>query len=138
MNKNVFYGLIAVVVLVAAGFLGYQYIQDQSASNTATRESGTSTTPTPTVTESTSDVVSYQGEEGKTALVLLQENAEVEMSGEGEMAFVTSINGVEADSSHQFWAFYVNGEQAQVGAGSYVTKADDEIEWKTFTSLAQP
>ena len=130
MNKNVLYGLIAVVVLVAAGFFGYQYIQDQSADNTTTQESNTSSTPTPTVTESTPEVVSYQGEEGKTALALLQENAEVEMSGEGEMAFVTSINGVEADSSHQFWAFYVNGEQAQVGAGSYTTKASDEIEWK--------
>ena len=130
MNKNVLYGLIVVAILAVAGFFGYQYIQDQSSDNTATQESNTSSTPTPTVAESTPEVVSYQGEEGKTALALLQENAEVEMSGEGEMAFVTSINGVEADSSHQFWAFYVNGEQAQVGAGSYTTKASDEIEWK--------
>lgn len=71
---------------------------------------------------------------GSTALELLQNTAEVKMKGEGENAFVTAINGVEAsESKKQFWAFYVNGKQAEVGAGTYQLKEGDAIEWKLET-----
>jgi len=30
----------------------------------------------------------------------------------------------------EFWMFYVNGEKAQVGAGSYTVKSDDQILFK--------
>ncbi len=66
-----------------------------------------------------------------TALELLQSTAKVKMKGEGENAFVTVINGIEAsESKKQFWAFYVNGKQAEVGAGSYILQDGDKIEWK--------
>ena len=61
-------------------------------------------------------------------------NNKVMMKGEKEMAFVTSINDRLADDSkHEFWAFYVNGKQAEVGAGSYIVKQGDTIEWKIET-----
>lgn len=75
--------------------------------------------------------IQYQGIEGKTALEILKSSHDVktqEFSGIGE--FVTTIDGVEADGKTKFWAFYVNGQQAQVGAGSYVTKSSDMIDWK--------
>ncbi len=75
--------------------------------------------------------VSYQGVAGKTALELLQElDPTATTSGEGANAFVTAIGGREADQSKEFWAFYVNGEQAAVGAGSYEMADGDEITWK--------
>lgn len=77
--------------------------------------------------------ITYQGVEGKNALELLKSNYKVETevySGVGEM--VTSIDG-KKPSSDQFWGFYVNGQMAQVGADSYVTKASDKIEWKLDT-----
>lgn len=81
-----------------------------------------------------SDIFSYQGQGGKTALALLQASADVKISGEGEMAFVTSINGRRADEgAREYWSFWVNGEMAQVGAGSYMTKDGDLIEWKIAT-----
>lgn len=81
-----------------------------------------------------SDSISYAGVEGRTALELLQENAEVEVSGSGENAFVTAIDGRVADSEQRkYWSFWVNGEMAQVGAGSYVTKDGDMIEWRIET-----
>jgi len=49
------------------------------------------------------------------------------------MAFVTGIGGVAADPAGEFWALYVNGEMAQVGAGSLVTETGDEITWKLET-----
>ena len=73
-------------------------------------------------------------EEGTMALALTQEVAQVEASGEGEMAFVTSLNGRSASNeSREFWAFYVNGEAAQVGAGSYTVQNGDNIEWRIET-----
>jgi hypothetical protein len=75
--------------------------------------------------------VTYSGSDGITALALLEKTATIKMSGSGEMAFVTEINGITPDSSkNQFWAFEVNGQSATVGAGSYITKASDTITWK--------
>lgn len=74
-------------------------------------------------------VISYRGQDGKTALVILKENYQAEtkqFSGVGE--FVESINGIKPDSAH-FWKFFINGEAAKLGAGSFVTKNSDVLEW---------
>ncbi len=60
---------------------------------------------------------------------LLQEKYRIETQSFSSGEFVKSINGVEANSSH-YWAFYINGQQATVGAGQYVTKDGDVVEWK--------
>lgn len=70
-------------------------------------------------------------EEGKTALDLLNKFTKVETKGEGANAYVTSINGKKAlTEKKEYWAFYVNGKPAAVGAGSYKLKSGDKIEWK--------
>lgn len=76
------------------------------------------------------DLIKYSGQDGRTALDLLKEKYNVStesFGGAGE--FVKSIDGMEPDANH-FWAFYVNGQAAQVGAGSFITSSVDEIEWK--------
>lgn len=70
--------------------------------------------------------VTYAGQDGKSALELLQASHTVEVSDQG---FVNAIDGVQP-GTREFWAFYVNGEQAQVGAKEYVTKNGEQIEWK--------
>lgn len=66
-----------------------------------------------------------------TALDLLKSYNTVAMKGEGINAYVTTIDTHKADDSrNEFWAFYVNGKQASVGAGSYILRAGDKIEWK--------
>ena len=68
---------------------------------------------------------------GKTALDLTKEKASVKIKGEGVNAYLTEINGLEAlNSKKEYWAFYVNGKMAEVGAGSYKLKEGDKIEWK--------
>ncbi|WP_246256625.1 DUF4430 domain-containing protein [Isoptericola halotolerans] len=75
--------------------------------------------------------LSYAGEDGQTALdLLLVHDPEAEVSGEGEMAFVTAIKGHAAEDGAEFWAFYVDGEMAQVGAGSFETEDGQQIQWK--------
>lgn len=75
--------------------------------------------------------VSYQIDEGKTALDLLNISSKVKSKGEGVNAYILSINGREATSlKKEYWAFYINGKLANVGAGSYKLKSGDKIEWK--------
>ena len=88
------------------------------------------------VGDSADDVeLTYEGAAGKTALELLvAADPTAVVQGEGENAFVTGIDGREAQASgKEFWALYVNGEMAQVGAGSLVTETGDEITWKLET-----
>lgn len=69
-----------------------------------------------------------------TALKALKDVVAVQTNGEGINAFITSIDNRKADDAKkEFWAFYVNGKQAELGAGSYVIKNNDTIEWKIET-----
>jgi cell division protein YceG involved in septum cleavage len=68
---------------------------------------------------------------GKTALEATEAKTGVIANGTGVNAFVTSINGRQADTGkHEFWELDVNDVEAQVGAGTYIIKNHDEIEWK--------
>ncbi len=96
-----------------------------------------SATPTPVpVKEKTVEAkpvetaIKYNGQEGKNALELLKAKYTVETKSYGSAGeFVESINGVKPDTKH-FWKFFINGKSASVGAGSYVTKNADVLEWK--------
>lgn len=75
-------------------------------------------------------IIRYQGEAGKNALEILKQKYQVqtkEFAGLGE--FVESINGVKPDSKH-FWKFFIDGQGSNLGAGSYVTKNSDSLEWR--------
>ena len=74
----------------------------------------------------TTGVVTYAGQDGKNALELLQQKHSVDVSAQG---FVNAIDG-RKPGDHEFWAFYVNGKQAEVGAKEYASKSSDAIEWK--------
>ena len=74
----------------------------------------------------TTNGVTYTGQDGKNALELLQAGHTVDVSDQG---FVNAIDGVKP-GERQFWAFYVNGKQAEVGAKDYQTKTSDAIEWR--------
>ncbi|WP_029253569.1 DUF4430 domain-containing protein [Paraoerskovia marina] len=111
--------------------------EDDSPAVSESSEESTSSVEVEMTTDDTGDVVeaTYDGQEGETALDLLTEgDPEAVVSGEGENGFVTGIGGREADdTANEFWAFYVNGEQAQVGAGVYTTTDEDVVTWKLET-----
>lgn len=74
-------------------------------------------------------VIEYPGQDGKNALDLLKALHLVEAKHYSFGDMVTGIDGVTADSKH-FWAFYLNGSMAQVGASAYTTKSTDVIKWQ--------
>ncbi|MCO1338678.1 hypothetical protein BJH93_07210 [Kocuria polaris] len=123
---------------LAAGLLSLALLTGCSG---GTGEPGTTTSPAASEAasapagESANETFAYEGEDGKTALeLLLEHDPEAEVSGEGENAFVTGINGRVADEdAKEFWALYVDGEFAQVGAGSLETEDGQEIQWKLDT-----
>lgn len=125
MNKKIIALVIGALVIIGA-ITATVIIINQPQSNTTEQQ-------TTKKLELVNNELSYQGKEGITALALLEENATIVTSGTGEMAYVTTINGVLADSTKEYWQFIVNGESASVGAGSYVTKDSDTITWKLTT-----
>lgn len=134
MKKNT---VLIIVILIGTlgGILYYQTSQntlkpktDNSDTNVVTVTQFVLISPAPPHEQ----IVEIQS--NQTALALLTKTNKVEMIGTGKDAFVTSINDRAADrSKHEFWAFYVNGKQAQVGAGSYILRPADKIEWKIET-----
>jgi hypothetical protein len=127
--------VIAVIILVLG--LAYGLLNNQAQAPDmadSAQQNAQATTPPPASIASmdlaSTGTLSYMGQDGKTALDVLKSQYEVETQSFGDVGeFVSSINGVKPDSAH-FWAFYVDGEIAQVGAGSYVTKSSETIQWK--------
>lgn len=106
------------VFLLGFGAIGYGLYENNKA---GVHQGGESVSQEKSIEE-----ISYVGHEGTDALTILREEASVD----AENGFVTAINGRKADASKEFWAFYVNGKQAEVGAGEYLTKDSDQIVWK--------
>lgn len=116
----------AILAILAIGALTVAYLYDQGVIFPKKVEE------TVQITERIT-TLTYQGQEGKTALELLESTAQTVKAGEGENAYITSINGVAADSTKEYWAFSINGEASMVGAGSYITKGSDVIKWDLTT-----
>ena len=107
--------------------------QSDAASGSASPSSSPS--PSGSAEQSKAETLSYPGRTGSTALdLLLEADPSAEVTGEGENAFVTGIGGRAADDSKsEFWALSVDGEPAQVGAGTLQTEDGQEITWTLET-----
>ena len=123
MKKRIIIIIASVLVIAGLSVGGVMWANNAKSTTKAAQTTTTTEQPTTSIT--------YKGKAGVTALVLLQQAAKVDMTGTGDLAYVTCINGSAADSAKkQYWEFDVNGAAATVGAGSYVTKDGDSITWK--------
>ena len=80
-------------------------------------------------TKSQTTEISYKGENGKDALTLLKRYATVKTKHYSFGDLVTAIDGT-AGNGPKYWTFYINGQEASVGAGAYITKNSDILDWK--------
>ncbi len=116
--------IATAVVIVGSGVIGLSLLEKDGSKQPAPSSQDTTQQQTP------NNEVSYKGEDSKDALTLLRQSHKIEAkSYEGLGELVTSIDGVASDSKH-FWAFYVNGQPSQIGAGAYITKSSETITWK--------
>jgi len=132
MSKKLITGIALVAMLGLGGFGVYNATQETEVQEqTVVVETPNEDTQQQNA-EITDDgkIVAYSGVTGESALATLRSLVDVETESSDFGEFVTSIAGVAADSSSQFWAFYVNGELASVGAGDYQSATGDLIEWK--------
>ncbi len=117
--------LVAIISLSAVSCVG-----QVNAPKTDNIPLSSSVTDVPSDNASANSVAKYDGIDGKNALELLKTSHKVTtktFDGVGE--YVESIDAIVPDKTH-FFSFYVNGEQAQVGAGQYITKSTETIEWR--------
>lgn len=116
---------VAILAVALAALFAFSHTNKDKPQQATQPAQNTQVQQTPKTTE-----VNYKGVEGQNALQLLKQSHRVETKNyEGIGELVTSIDDTAADSKH-FWSFYVNGQQSQVGAGTYVTKSGDNIVWK--------
>jgi len=113
--------LVTLLVALVVGLGLYTYSVNQSSSPVASAASTQVTAPQKYIT--------YQGINNKTALDLLKIHAKTVTKQSSLGEYVVSINGSDGGGK-QYWIFYVNGKEAQVGAGAYTTHNGDKIEWK--------
>jgi hypothetical protein len=73
--------------------------------------------------------ISYNGQNGVNAYVLLKKYATVQAKQYSFGIFVSAINGVVGDGP-KYWTLYVNGKMSNVGASSYITKNSDKLTWE--------
>jgi hypothetical protein len=129
-SKRGIIGLTIAVVLLIGGvvfvLLGRKPVHAPTVDTSAPSEQAAPQEPTTPAAL----IVRYEGQEGQTALALLKQGHRVEtktFSGIGE--FVESIDGVRPPEGY-FWKFFINDQDASVGAGDYVTKKGDLLEWR--------
>ena len=123
-KQHIVIASIVALLLIGVGAVTINVTQNNSTTN------ATAKVETTKAHLNNKQELAYSGKTGSTALALLQEYSTAETTGTGEMAYVTSIDGLAANPSNQYWAFLVNGEMASVGAGSFITKDTDIITWK--------
>jgi hypothetical protein len=127
--------IITIVAFIIIGVGGTTVVVSQLADDKK-KDSKTSsqqqTNPATNKPPTESDTyVTYDGQAGKTALVLLKEKNSTVVTKDSDYGpYVDSINGIAGGTGGKYWAFYVNGKLASVGADAYETKAGDKIEWK--------
>ncbi len=128
-TKKSFYKIFILVLVILAIFAGYFFYQTRLLSTKKSIAQQTLTVYLKIFGQK--DFIKQEIISGKTALDLTKEKTNIKAKGEGVNAYVTEINGQEAlNSKKEYWAFFVNGKMAEIGAGSYQLKEGDKIEWK--------
>jgi hypothetical protein len=121
--------IVAVAAIVATGIIVFVWANKEVTNTKKDINTQSSQTAGENNEKQKTEYLSYQGEDGKTAMELLKSEAEVETKSSSLGDYVTSINGNDGGGS-KFWLFYIDGKEASVGADKYVTKSGETIEWK--------
>lgn len=126
-KKGLFY--LVVAILAVGGILTTLYIQNVKKTDEASQ------TQTTTEVKVDPEYITYVATAGKTSLDQLKEvNSTVVTTSSTWGDFVDTVNGLKGGTDGKYWTFYIDGEMASVGAGSYTQKGGEKIEWK-FVNL---
>ena len=131
ISKSMWLIIVAVVLVIGGGAYYFVSVNNDNTASSAEQAQVEQSAPVSTITfNDNGTIVTYDGVAGETALATLKSLTDVQVEDSAYGEFVISIGVVSADSSKNFWGFYVNGDMASVGAGDYVAKEGDQIEWQ--------
>jgi hypothetical protein len=68
--------------------------------------------------------------QGKTALDILDQTHEIETKEYSFGKLVESVDNVRNGTDNKYWTYFVNDQEASVGAAEYQVKNKDQIKWK--------
>ena len=75
--------------------------------------------------------ISYIAKAGVTSLDQLKTEADDVVTKQSQYGeYVAAIEGSIGGTNGKYWSFYVNGTMSDVGAGTYIQKGGEQIEWK--------
>lgn len=122
---------VAALGIVGFGYLGMQNLDTKGVADPSSQQEESQEQADAVTISNDGKTVSYNGVDGEVALATLKAGTDTKTTNSGDLGeFVTEINGVEAEDGKNFWAFYVDGKQADKGASSYETKSGEKIEWR--------
>lgn len=137
MTKKIHVGALFVgIALLVAGFFWWAQPAESPTASPSTVEVEQAGVRVQVTDASGAMVLNeeLQVSAGTSALDATRNATAVETSGEGEMAFVTSLHGITVNSEQrQFWELSINGEPSAVGAGSYAMQPGDVLSWAIKT-----
>lgn len=117
MRLRNFWISLVVVVLIVAGALVVSFQKKTETSSTVATTNDSSFVPT------------YPCTAGGTALAALQAKYPVDTKDSSFGKQVMAIDQISPNDK-QFWAFYIDGQTATVGADTYPCKGTEAILWK--------
>jgi hypothetical protein len=141
LRKNILVILALIAAIVVGGLF---FTRDWGSDQVTTQESSSTPSAQERIFVASLEIDTGEGVQtfdleegvGSSALEVTKKAVgdQIETSGEGANAFVTSLLGRQADTDKkEFWKLVINGEDAQVGAGSYLVKEGDSIRWEIDT-----
>lgn len=118
--------ILGILALVGIGLTVFLIVQDSIKNAEPEPE------PEPLVVCPIEDgVVTIEGNQGKTALVLLAEQCEIETTPTATGETIIRIDNVSInDYENAYWAFYVNDFYALYSADAYITASSDVLRWQ--------
>lgn len=117
MSKQTKAILVAMVLVATAAAISIS----RNANNIAKQIS--------TVQQTQGPETRYNCEKSKTAFDLLKKNHTLETKDTSFGKQVIGIDNVKP-AENQYWAFYVDGKLAPVGADAYNCTGEEKVEWK--------
>lgn len=126
-NKTILVSVIATVLVIGGTAIALG-IDNQ---NTSQQTKSTTISKQAESTARHRTDISYTAKAGITSLDQLKTEADsvvLKQSQYGE--YVDSIEGSAGGTDGKYWSFYVDGAMSEAGAGTYIQKGGEQIEWK--------
>ena len=123
--KKYFAVALLILFILANGCLQTQTVQSNNLSETVSVELNVVGDQNQVILNQT-----IQVQKGTNAFDALNQNIQIEYQDYSFGKFITGINGLKADSSKEYWAFYVNNQYSSAGVQDFIIQEPVKLEFR--------